>query len=219
MILFQDTATGANGTDIGTRGYAPGGGGFTSIQGNEYELTWGGAGVWRGRYNTVIADDGFHLWSKVRRPSVAAISHWTGIMFWYREGATVEFCYLYMLRMTDATVRISFHRYDGATQDPAILLSSLALAAGAQIRLGVRMVSGVATAYWAQPDGSLEVDLGVLTTSVDWRDGNHRMIGIGNNQAGSAQGSKWDDITVEDFSTNWTPPDPPIGLTAWGDCK
>ncbi len=217
-ILWQDTATGANGTDIGTRGYSPGGGGFTTIQGNEYELTWGGAGVWRGRYNTVIVDDDFHFWAKVR-PRTALPGGWTGIMFWYREDATIEFCYLYMARLIDtAKVGIFFHRYDGTIQDPATLVTSMALADGAQVRLGVRMIAGVATAYWAQADGSLPVPLGTLTISVDWRDGNHRMFGIGNNQAGTANGCKWDDITVEDIPVGWYPPIPPVGLTGWGDC-
>lgn len=218
-ILLFDDATGPNGTDIGTRGYNPGGGGFCSIQGNEYELTWAGSGVWRARYATPIKDDDFEFSAKVRRPPTD-VSHNTGIMFWYREDATVQFCYLFMQRKSAALVDFEFHRYDGGYQDPAILEADVPVPADGQVLLGCRMVGGAATAFRAAADGSGEVDLGPLAISVDWRDGNHRMFGIGNNFASVSRTTKWDDILVRDWplGTNWTPPDPPMGLTAWGNC-
>lgn len=217
-ILFQDTATGANGTDIGTRGYSPGGGGFASIQSNEYLLTFVGSAVWRARYNTAIIDDDFECYADLRRSIVAGDNGNPGLFFWYGEGGPVEFCNIHYQRQTDALVDIRFHRYDGAYQDPADLALGVPLAAGAQMRLGARMLNGVARGYRADPvTGANEVDLGVLSISVDWRDGAHRMFGLGNNYAGVSDGVTWDNITVQDYG-GWEPPTPAPGLTSWGNC-
>lgn len=176
-------------------------GGFIHRVGGAYELDWVGTSQVAKWYTTVMPNDDLVYAADVQRGPVGETAS-VGLRY-LTDGGGVEFMQLFLKQVDGANVSIEFNRTDsGGAKDAAQLAASIALAYEGWIRLGVRIIGGVQTAFRADPlTGLNEVSLGVLTTSESpvWPgDATHNLFGVGTPTGGQQTGVAWDNLYLAD---------------------
>lgn len=158
--------------------------------------------------------------------------------FAYLGDGANEYLHSFLQSIDPTTVLIGGIRYVFAGTVDSITgaapaMPRIALVDKAWIRLGVSIIDATHMEYWTEPAGGGARTVYVLNDGLGTTEFGYWKLGAGyldaaHNRAvaqmqargaGSIGQIGRDNFTVQEAGvTEWTPPDPPMGLTAWGDC-
>ncbi len=222
--------------------YLTAGGNLIRIESNIMVNGWGGVGDVFGQSDGL----GGGVAYAINDECFADVQRWDDVfVFGSKAGFSIlgdggnEHLFVY-LRSLDATDQVVFGAiryalagtFDTLTGN-AILMPRITMADKVWLRLGVNIIDGTHFEFWTEPpgggartvyvldDGLGTTEFGYWKVGVDYLDASHqRAVAMMHARgAGSIGFVGRDNLTIQEGGvTEWTPPDPPMGTTAWGDC-